>query len=98
VNVSATNLDEIDFAQQVQLYLLKHRLPAQMLELEVTESAIMGDAGLAIAQLNAIASTGVRLAIDDFGTGHSSLAYLQLLPAQVVKIDQSFVRGLTAGE
>lgn len=98
VNVSATNLDEVDFAQRIQLYLLKHRLPAEMLELEVTESAIMGDAGHAIAQLNAIASTGIRLAIDDFGTGHSSLAYLQRLPAQVVKIDQSFVRELTAGE
>jgi EAL domain-containing protein (putative c-di-GMP-specific phosphodiesterase class I)/GAF domain-containing protein len=98
INVSATNLDEVDFAQQVQLYLLKHRLPAAMLELEVTESAIMGNAGHAIAQLDAIASTGVRLAIDDFGTGHSSLAYLQRLPARVVKIDQSFVRALTAGE
>lgn len=98
INVSAANLDEADFAQQVQLYLLKHRVPAAMLELEVTESAFMDKSGQAIGQLKALEQAGVRLAIDDFGTGYSSLAYLQQLPAQVVKIDQSFVRDLTRGE
>ncbi|RYF11678.1 MAG: GGDEF and EAL domain-containing protein, partial [Oxalobacteraceae bacterium] len=98
INVSAANLDEIDFAQQVQLYLLKHRIPAAMLELEVTETAVMDKSGPAIGQLQALEEAGVRLAIDDFGTGYSSLAYLQQLPAQVVKIDQAFVRDLTRGE
>lgn len=98
INVSATNLSEPDFAQQVQLYLLKHRVPANMLELEVTESAVMDSSGEAIEQLAALKKAGVRLAIDDFGTGYSSLAYLQRLPTEVVKIDQSFVRNLTNDE
>ena len=98
INVSANNLTEPDFAHQVQLYLLKHRVPAKMLELEVTESAMMDNSGQAMSQLNALESAGVRLAIDDFGTGYSSLAYLQRLPTQVVKIDQSFVRELLDGE
>jgi EAL domain-containing protein (putative c-di-GMP-specific phosphodiesterase class I) len=98
INVSATNLDENDFAQNVQLYLLKHRVPAAMLELEVTESAVMDNSGQALSQLVALEEAGIRLAIDDFGTGYSSLAYLQRLPAEVVKIDQSFVGDLTKGE
>jgi EAL domain-containing protein (putative c-di-GMP-specific phosphodiesterase class I) len=69
-----------------------------MLELEVTESAVMDNTGLALAQLAALEAAGIRLAIDDFGTGYSSLSYLQRLPAQVVKIDQSFIRDITKGE
>ncbi len=68
------------------------------LELEVTESAVMKDATTALDRLTALAAAGLRLAIDDFGTGYSSLAYLQKLPAHVVKIDQSFVFGLETGE
>jgi EAL domain-containing protein (putative c-di-GMP-specific phosphodiesterase class I)/GAF domain-containing protein len=98
INISAANLDEKDFAQCVQLYLLKHRVPPEMLELEVTESAVMDNTGQAIGQLATLEIAGVRLAIDDFGTGHSSLAYLQRLPAQVLKIDQTFVRDLVKGE
>jgi EAL domain-containing protein (putative c-di-GMP-specific phosphodiesterase class I)/GGDEF domain-containing protein len=98
INISAANLDEKDFAHCVQLYLLKHRVPPEMLELEVTESAVMDNSGQAIGQLATLEIAGVRLAIDDFGTGYSSLAYLQRLPAQVVKIDQSFVRDLANGE
>ena len=62
-----------------------------MLEVEVTESAMMENSAQSLARLEALAATGVRVAIDDFGTGHSSLAYLQTLPASVVKIDKSFV-------
>lgn len=94
INVSAANLEESDFAQQVQLYLLKHRLRPEAIELEVTESAVMENGGRAMAQLRALNAAGIPLAIDDFGTGYSSLAYLQRLPASVVKIDQSFVRNL----
>ncbi|WP_260598610.1 sensor domain-containing phosphodiesterase [Sphingomonas endolithica] len=97
VNISAANLEEADFAARVQLMLLKYRVPADRLELEITESAMMGNADLALAQLTLLAESGVTIAIDDFGTGYSSLAYLQRLPVQVVKIDQSFVRGLGAG-
>ena len=69
-------------------------LPRDCLELEITESAIMAQPAQASAMLEAIAAAGVHLAIDDFGTGYSSLAYLQRMPADVVKIDQSFVREL----
>ena len=98
VNISAANLGEPDFAEMVQLRLLKHRLPAEVLELEVTESAMMADPAAALDQLKALDAAGIRLAIDDFGTGYSSLAYLERLPVQVVKIDQSFIRNVTLGE
>jgi EAL domain-containing protein (putative c-di-GMP-specific phosphodiesterase class I)/GGDEF domain-containing protein len=98
LNVSAANLNEADFAQKVQLYLLKHRVRAAMLELEVTESAVMENSGRAASQLAALNDAGIQLAIDDFGTGYSSLSYLQRLPAKVVKIDQSFVRDLANDE
>jgi EAL domain-containing protein (putative c-di-GMP-specific phosphodiesterase class I) len=98
VNVSATNLEESDFAARVQLLLLKHRVRPEFLELELTESAVMENIGPALEQLKALHHAGIRLAIDDFGTGHSSLAYLQRLPAQVLKIDQGFIREMMDGE
>jgi len=98
VNVSAVNLLEPDFCERIVDSLLRHRLPASSLSLEITESALMKNPKLAQATLRALDAAGVRLAIDDFGTGYSSLAYLQSLPAQVVKIDQSFVRGIEHDE
>lgn len=94
INVSAANLEEVDFVERVQLYLLKHRVRPEFLELEVTESAMMCDPVIALARLRALADLGIRIALDDFGTGHSSLAYLQRLPISVVKIDRSFVQSL----
>ena len=91
VNVSAVNLLEPDFCIRVVDGLRRHRLPPSCLALEITESALMQNPGLAQATLRALDAAGVRLAIDDFGTGYSSLSYLQSLPAQVVKIDRSFV-------
>ena len=98
VNISAANLLERDFAERVVHGLARHAVAASSLELEVTESAFMEDAEQALAVLEAVAATGTRLAIDDFGTGYSSLAYLQRLPAHVIKIDQSFVRDIAADE
>ncbi|MEG3089713.1 putative bifunctional diguanylate cyclase/phosphodiesterase [Sphingomonas sp. PB4P5] len=97
VNISASNLEEVDFAARVQLLLLKYRVRPDRLELELTESAVMENAELALVQLEELAEHGVRLAIDDFGTGYSSLAYLQRLPAKIVKIDKSFVHALAEG-
>ncbi|MFS2138694.1 EAL domain-containing protein [Duganella sp. Dugasp56] len=94
VNVSAANLLEPDFAAALEAGLRQHGLEAACMELEITESAIMAQPVKAHAMLEAIAATGVRLAIDDFGTGYSSLSYLQRMPADVVKIDQSFIIGL----
>lgn len=94
INVSAAKLEEGDFAARVQLHLLKHRLRSDMIELEVKESAVMENGGRALCGLRALDAAGVPLAIDGFGTGYSSLAYLQRLPAKVVKIDRSFIRDL----
>ena len=94
VNVSAMNLLELDFAERLAAGLAEHRLDPATLEIEMTESAFIGEANLVLAMLKTIAGSGVRLAIDDFGTGYSGLSYLQRLPAQTVKIDQSFIRNL----
>jgi EAL domain-containing protein (putative c-di-GMP-specific phosphodiesterase class I)/GGDEF domain-containing protein len=94
VNVSAANLLEPAFAASVAAGLARCQLPADCLELEITESAIMEQPVKAHATLTQIAALGVGLAIDDFGTGYSSLSYLQTMPADVVKIDQSFIRDL----
>ena len=98
VNVSAVNLLEPDFCARVEAGLRRHGLPASSITLEVTESALMKNPKLAQATMAALDALGVRLAIDDFGTGYSSLAYLQSLPARLVKIDQSFVRDIEADE
>lgn len=97
VNISAANLEQSDFAETVQQALDRHGVPARLLELEVTESAVMDNPAHAIRQMELLDAAGVRLAIDDFGTGQSSLAYLQRLPATVVKLDQSFIRDLADG-
>jgi EAL domain-containing protein (putative c-di-GMP-specific phosphodiesterase class I)/GGDEF domain-containing protein len=94
VNVSAANLLEPEFVAGVADGLARYKLPADCLELEITESAIMEQPVKAHATLVEIEALGVGLAIDDFGTGYSSLSYLQKMPADVVKIDQSFVFGL----
>lgn len=94
VNVSAANLDEQDFAQRLIATMADFDLPSTALELELTESALIGNSQCASAQLDALRAHGITVAIDDFGTGYSSLAYLQEIPAQVVKIDRSFVSRL----
>ena len=98
VNVSAVNLLEPDFCAHVLARLRAHDLPPDALAIEITESALMTNRTLATATLEALTAGGVQLAIDDFGTGYSSLAYLQSVPAKVVKIDQSFVRDLDRDE
>lgn len=98
VNISAANLCDPLFAQSVSLLLTQYEVPADALELEITETAVMSDPQRAIRQLDQLAKFGVHLAIDDFGTGYSSLSYLQRLPVDVVKIDQSFIRKLETEE
>jgi len=96
INISAANLMEADLIQRIQLALISRQLRPSQLEIELTESAMMAQPEKALAMLRELAEAGVALAIDDFGTGHSSLAYLQQVPAHVVKIDQAFVRDLSA--
>ncbi|HTN65880.1 MAG TPA: EAL domain-containing protein, partial [Burkholderiaceae bacterium] len=97
-NLSARQLRETDLVQKIRQILEDAGLDAALLELEVTESTFMDKDTNAIALLNAISDVGIRLAVDDFGTGYSSLAYLKRLPVTVLKIDQSFVSGLTSDE
>jgi EAL domain-containing protein (putative c-di-GMP-specific phosphodiesterase class I) len=78
--------------------LRAHDLAPGALAIEITESALMSNRTLAAATLEGLAAAGVQLAIDDFGTGYSSLAYLQSVPAKVLKIDQSFIRDVDTDE
>jgi diguanylate cyclase (GGDEF)-like protein len=95
VNLSATELQRADLLKQVDEALLTSRLPAQRLELELTESTLLNDAKRGIALLTQLRERGIRIALDDFGTGFSSLAYLRTLPLDKLKIDRSFVRTLS---
>ena len=94
VNLSMWNLDAQELPTQISSLLENTGIPADRLELEITESAIMGDPQRAIRTLSLIRDLGVRFAIDDFGTGYSSLAYLKKLPVSSIKIDKSFVRNM----
>ncbi len=94
VNLSTRNLLDEAFPEQVLRLLKKHGAPADSLELEITESALIADPVRVLASLKAIHEFGVTLSIDDFGTGYSSLAYLKELPIHRLKIDMSFVRNM----
>ena len=95
VNLSARQLQEPDLVDRVREALRSARLEPSRLVLEITESLIMLETRTIIPRLRALKTLGLRLAIDDFGTGYSSLAYLQNLPVDILKIDQSFIRGRT---
>lgn len=92
VNISAVELSQPDFLDQVDAALAAAGLPPEALELEITESAAMTDIQHGRTLFDTLAGRGIALAIDDFGTGHSSLAYLKQLPVDCLKIDRSFVR------
>ena len=94
VNVSALQFQQARFVENVAAALRDAALPASMLELELTEGVLIGDADEGLKRMQALAALGVTLSIDDFGTGYSSLAYLKRFPIQRLKIDRSFVKGL----
>ena len=96
VNVSARNLLDEHFVEEVEELLAYWQLPASCLELEVTESAIMADPDRARRILTQLAECGVTLSIDDFGAGYTSLAQLKDLPVHQLKIDRSFVAPMAA--
>ncbi|HJU40186.1 MAG TPA: EAL domain-containing protein [Tahibacter sp.] len=100
VNVSALQLQRLSFIDEVCDALESSGLPADMLELEITESAIMENVERATEIMNALRELGVHLALDDFGIGYSSLAHLRRFPIDKLKIDQSFVHdvALESGE
>ncbi len=94
VNVSARSLHDGRLIEQIEETLLTHDLPAERLQVELTESAVMADPGRAADVLRDLRSRGVAVAIDDFGTGYSSLGLLRRLPVAELKIDKSFVLGM----
>lgn len=97
VNVSARQLVDTDFAARVFRRLQVYGLPADLLELELTESClILSEEGGQYQLLQALQQGGIKLSIDDFGTGYSSLSYLRKLPLSTIKIDASFIRELPA--
>lgn len=93
VNVAVRQVWDSDLVADVAEILADTGLDAGLLQLELTESAVMGSAGRPLRALQALSDMGVRIAIDDFGTGYSNLAYLSRLPVSVLKLDGSFVRG-----
>jgi diguanylate cyclase len=92
VNISARNLSDDTFADKVKSLLVKHAVPSGMLEVEVTESAVMLEPEKAARVLHELHATGIRIAIDDFGAGYTSLAQLKNLPISELKIDKSFIQ------
>ncbi|MGY5033162.1 putative bifunctional diguanylate cyclase/phosphodiesterase [Streptomyces sp. 900116325] len=93
VNVAVRQVWDSDLVTDVAEILAETGLAPGLLQLELTESAVMGSAGRPLEALQALSGMGVRIAIDDFGTGYSNLAYLSRLPVSVLKLDGSFVRG-----
>ncbi|MER5636418.1 bifunctional diguanylate cyclase/phosphodiesterase [Kitasatospora sp. NPDC002227] len=93
VNLAARQIWDSDVVADVAEVLDRTGLPPRLLQLELTESAVLGPGGRPVQALQALADMGIRIAIDDFGTGYSNLAYLSRLPVHVLKLDGSFVEG-----
>ncbi|MBZ9863059.1 putative bifunctional diguanylate cyclase/phosphodiesterase [Mesorhizobium sp. CA12] len=94
VNVSAAQIKSGGFARSVISALAFSGLPANRLELEITETVMMDESDAVLKALSQLRGLGVRIALDDFGTGYSSLGYLRRFPVDKIKIDRSFIRDL----
>jgi len=96
VNVSARQLERDQFVTEVQDALTDSGLTPNALTLEITETVLMQNAPATASRLHALKALGVRIAIDDFGTGYSSLTYLRRFPVDALKIDRSFITGISS--
>jgi len=94
VNLSTCSLLDAALPADVQRQLARSDVPPQRLALEITESAAMSDPGASLRTLRALSASGVQLSIDDYGTGYSSLAYLQDMPVEELKLDKGFIGNL----
>jgi EAL domain-containing protein (putative c-di-GMP-specific phosphodiesterase class I) len=97
VNLSPRQFHDADVVADVVAALEETGFPAGQLTLEVTEGVLVRDVDSVVAQLEALRALGIRIAIDDFGTGFSGLSYLRHMPADIIKIDRSFVMDLPRG-
>lgn len=95
VNLSTINLKDPELPNKIATVLKKHKLEAKWLELEITESAVMDDTMRTVQVLAELDILGARISIDDYGTGYSSLSYFKKLPLDDIKIDKSFVIGMS---
>ena len=98
INLSAHDLQDSALPERLQKLLEEHRLPPDRIEIEITESAVMRDFDRGLRICHRLAEQGIRIAIDDFGAGMSSLRYLRQLPAEILKIDRSFVIDMAEDE
>ena len=98
VNVSAVQLYNADFVQDVHAILLQTGLPSRRLTIEITETALVRDFNRALATLRRIKALGVSIAMDDFGTGYSSLSSLRAFPFDKIKIDRSFITAVDSNQ
>ncbi|HEY8433595.1 MAG TPA: EAL domain-containing protein [Sphingomicrobium sp.] len=94
VNLSARLLTDKGFTLRLSALLARHGLAPNLLTLELTETAALGESGEALDMINRLRDLGINIAIDDYGTGQSTLEYLKKIPATELKIDQSFVKGI----
>ncbi|MHA6205890.1 putative bifunctional diguanylate cyclase/phosphodiesterase [Dyella soli] len=94
VNLSARDLHDPELPRRIADLLTLHQVEARWLELEITESAVIGEPAAAIQVLRELAGLGLHVAVDDFGVGESSLAYLRKLPVHALKIDKMFIQRL----
>ncbi|MBA55153.1 MAG: hypothetical protein CMK89_11925 [Pseudomonadales bacterium] len=98
VNLSARNLIDTRCPEQIKALLVEFNVPNHLLEIEITESALITDPERALQVLQSFHELGLHLAIDDFGTGYSSMSYLKRLPIQTLKVDRSFVKDMLTDE
>ena len=96
VNVSALEFRQPDFSNRLIEDLERHKVPPEVFQIEITETAFLGHGGDDVSQaLRTLNLAGIRIALDDFGTGYASLSHLKRFPVNTLKIDQSFIRDLT---
>ena len=95
VNVSALQLHQADFSDRVLAKLSRHRIPAQWMELEITETALLDQEGRAVEHLQRLRNAGMNISLDDFGMGYAGFAHLQSLPLTKLKIDRTLIAPLS---
>ena len=98
VNISPIQLKQPTFIQDIKDLLAKYELAPDKIEIEITEGIMIDNMNDAITKMNTLKEMGFRISLDDFGTGYSSLSYLQMLPLNTLKIDKSFINGITLSD
>ncbi len=98
INVSANNLTQSFGIGRLFASLNEHKVPPELIEIEITETSVFTDFPEIVRMLRWLRDQGLSIQIDDFGTGYSSLMYIQQIPANGIKIDQTFVRSMVRGE